>query len=235
MIKASWGTTLEQTSKFYRPPDYTGPTVPYTTRSAPQPARAESVYVKYRGEVDLKFFDCTDITRSSLINRICYDRSNEYMLISLNGTFYHYCEIDASTVSFLLNAPSMGKFFIANIKGNFDCRKNRVPEYLQEPDANTLAAKLGGATPPAGIRNPLAAMTNSFQQKLANMKDAFNPNSEYAKSQEKLPRSWPIIGQKYDLIDALRAAGSALMGDTSIAGQRFDPRRIPKQDFIPGP
>jgi KTSC domain len=91
--------------------------------------RAESVYVKYRGEVDLRFFDCTDIARSSFIRTVCYDRRNEYMLISLNGTFYHYCEIDAGTVSSLLSAPSMGRFYNASIKGQFDCRVHRVPEY----------------------------------------------------------------------------------------------------------
>ena len=92
-------------------------------------ANAESVYVKYRGEVDLKFFDCADITRSSFINRVCYDNRNAYMLISLNGTFYHYCEIDAGTVLSLLDAPSMGRFYNASIKGQFDCRTHRVPEY----------------------------------------------------------------------------------------------------------
>jgi hypothetical protein len=89
--------------------------------------RAESVHVKYRG--DLRFFDCWEVTRSSFIKRVCYDRRNEYMLISLNGTFYHYCEIDAGTVSSLLSAPSMRKFYNARIKGQFDCRVHRVPEY----------------------------------------------------------------------------------------------------------
>jgi len=92
-------------------------------------AFAESVYVKYRGEVDLKGFDCADIARSSFIRRVCFDRRNEYMLISLNGTFYHYCEIDAGTVSSLLNAPSMGGFYNTSIKGQFDCRVHRVPVY----------------------------------------------------------------------------------------------------------
>jgi KTSC domain-containing protein len=92
-------------------------------------AHTESVYVKYRGDVDLKPFDCSDITRSSFINRVCYDRRNEYMLISLNGTFYHYCEIDAATVSSFLSAPSMGRFYNASIKGQFDCRVHRVPDY----------------------------------------------------------------------------------------------------------
>jgi hypothetical protein len=92
-------------------------------------ARAESVYVKYRGAVDLKPFDCTDVARSSFINRVCYDRRNEYMLIALNGTFYHYCEIDAGTVSSLLNAPSMGQFYNRSVNGYFDCRSHQVPAY----------------------------------------------------------------------------------------------------------
>jgi KTSC domain-containing protein len=60
---------------------------------------------------------------------VYYDRRNEYMLISLNGTFYHYCEIDAGTVSSLLDAPSRGRFYNASIKGQFDCRVHRVPSY----------------------------------------------------------------------------------------------------------
>src|SRR3989442_15275819 len=86
---------------------------------------AETVLVKYRGPVDLKTFSCNDITRSSFIRRVCYDRSNQYMLINLNGTYYHYCEIDNSTVVSLLAADSMGRFYNANIKGQFDCRIHR--------------------------------------------------------------------------------------------------------------
>ena len=133
-----------------------------TLCAGPSLAYAESIYVKYRGEVSLKSFDCSDITRSSFINRVCYDRRNEYMLISLNGTFYHYCEIDAGTVSSLLNAPSMGRFYNASIKGNFDCRTNRVPWYPQEPDANTLAAMPGGATPPTAQPTTKALESGPF-------------------------------------------------------------------------
>jgi hypothetical protein len=71
-------------------------------------ARAESVNVKYRGEVDLAPFSCQDVTRSSLIRRVCHDQAESYMLISLNGTYYHYCRIDAGTVSNLMSAESMG-------------------------------------------------------------------------------------------------------------------------------
>ena len=84
-------------------------------------AFAETVYVKYRGMVDLAGFSCTN-TVSSLVQRVCYDARNRYMLIDLNGTFYHYCGIDGGTVSALLNADSKGRFFNASIKGRFDCR-----------------------------------------------------------------------------------------------------------------
>jgi hypothetical protein len=96
-------------------------------------AQAETVYVKYRGPVDLNPFTCTD-TVSSFVNRVCYDRANSYMLILLNSTWYHYCEIDARTVTALIGAELVGRFYNANIKGTgkdgpFDCRTHKVPNY----------------------------------------------------------------------------------------------------------
>ena len=52
-----------------------------------------------------------------------------YMLISLKGTYYHYCAIDAATVNALLQANSAGTYYNQNIKGHFDCRVNKVPVY----------------------------------------------------------------------------------------------------------
>jgi hypothetical protein len=92
-------------------------------------AQAETVNVKYRGAVDLAPFQCESISRSSLVTRVCYDRKEQYMVIGLQGTYYHYCEIDAGTVAALRGAESMGRYFNANIKGNFDCRTHRVPAY----------------------------------------------------------------------------------------------------------
>lgn len=92
-------------------------------------AQAETVNVKYRGVVDLAPFQCESVSRSSLVTRVCYDRKEQYMVIGLQGTYYHYCEIDPGTVAALRGAESMGRFFNANIKGRFDCRTNRVPAY----------------------------------------------------------------------------------------------------------
>ena len=92
-------------------------------------ARAETVFVKYRGMVNLAPFQCETVTRSRFIHRVCYDKRERYMLISLNGVYYHYCEIGAQTISSLMKADSMGRYYNAFIKGNYDCRINRMPSY----------------------------------------------------------------------------------------------------------
>jgi hypothetical protein len=96
--------------------------------------RSETVDVKYRGPVDLRTFECRDITRSSFIQRVCYDKAQSYMIISLKGNYYHYCELTPATFDSLMGAPSMGQFYNQSIKGSgsdgpFDCRTHRVPTY----------------------------------------------------------------------------------------------------------
>ena len=97
-------------------------------------ASAETVDVKYRGSVDLKPFACQSVSKSSFINRVCYDAANQYMVILLKDTYYHYCELPKATLDSLLNASSMGQYFNANIKGSgkdgpHDCRTHKVPKY----------------------------------------------------------------------------------------------------------
>lgn len=94
------------------------------------PTSAETVSVKYRGNVDLAPFKCDDVGRSSFIHRVCYEAVERYMIILLQGTYYHYCEIDQATVTALMKAPSMGKYYNSHIRGDpFDCRTHRAPGY----------------------------------------------------------------------------------------------------------
>lgn len=97
-------------------------------------AAAETVDVKYYGSLDLKTFACTEVTRSSLVNRACYDKTQKFMVVQLNATYYPYCEMPTATYEAFLAAPSMGKYYNANIKGTgkdgpFDCRTHRKPTY----------------------------------------------------------------------------------------------------------
>ena len=90
---------------------------------------AETADVKYRGLVDLSHLSCDAISRSSFINRVCYDQANAYMIVLLKQTYYHYCDIDKATVDSFKAADSMGRFYNDRIKDHFDCRTGHVPAY----------------------------------------------------------------------------------------------------------
>ena len=86
----------------------------------------ESVDVRDFGPVNLRSFNCQDITRSSLIERVCYDEANRHMVVRRNAVHDQYCELPKEVVVAFLNAPSMGQYFKANIAGNdksgpYDC------------------------------------------------------------------------------------------------------------------
>ena len=77
---------------------------------------AETVDVEDLSPVDLTAFDCHDITRSSVISRVCYDTESRRMLVQRHAVYRQYCDLRQDTFDAFLNAPSMGRFFNANIK-----------------------------------------------------------------------------------------------------------------------
>ena len=92
---------------------------------------AESVDVRNLGPVNLKFFNCQEITRSSMIERVCYDETNRHMVIRHSAVHDQYCELPKSVVDAFLNAPSMGQYFNANIAGTgkfgpYDCGTHKA-------------------------------------------------------------------------------------------------------------
>jgi hypothetical protein len=93
---------------------------------------AEIVGVKDRGTVDLKPFICQDITRSSVIDRVCYDAESRRMLVQRHAVYYQHCDLPKDTLDAFLNAPSMGRYYRANIEvadggGPYACRTRKVP------------------------------------------------------------------------------------------------------------
>jgi len=90
---------------------------------------AESVSVKYGGEVKIDSFSCEWVSRSSFIKRLCYDPKESYVIVLLSNTYYHYCGVPAGIVSSWSTAASMGRFYNANVKGRYDCRVNHLPKY----------------------------------------------------------------------------------------------------------
>lgn len=102
-----------------------------------QVATAETVQVKYHGVVSLDAFACADVRESSDVLRICYDKTEHYMVIQLKTTYYHYCEIDTATVQGLQKASSKRQFFETRIRGSgadgpFDCRTHPIPKKYRQ-------------------------------------------------------------------------------------------------------
>jgi hypothetical protein len=86
---------------------------------------AETVAVEGRGAVDLTPFACQDITRSSLINRVCYDAANRTMIVQVKTAYSQYCGVPEAARDSFLNAPSMGRYYSADIAGSgarYECR-----------------------------------------------------------------------------------------------------------------
>ena len=97
---------------------------------------AETVEVKDRGPVDLAPFSCQDVTRSSVISRVCYDSESRRMLVQRHAVYQQYCDVPQDARDALLNAPSMGRYFkIAIAAGGRDgevpygCRPDKAPSY----------------------------------------------------------------------------------------------------------
>ena len=77
---------------------------------------SETVDVRDRGPIDLQTFECRDITRSSILQRVCYDRAQRHLIVAVKGAWDQYCDLPAETYDALMGAPSMGQFFNRNIR-----------------------------------------------------------------------------------------------------------------------
>lgn len=81
------------------------------------PIISETVEIDKRGPVELTTFECTDINRSSIVQRVCYDRRQRHLLVAIKGTYNQYCDVPADLFEGLMVAPSVGQFFNRNIRG----------------------------------------------------------------------------------------------------------------------
>jgi len=89
--------------------------------------QAESVYVKYRGLVNVDRMVTKPIGYSSFVKDIKYNAKYRYLLVNLKGTYYHYCLVPQNVVNEWINSSSLGRYYLNNIKGRYDCRYSPMP------------------------------------------------------------------------------------------------------------
>jgi hypothetical protein len=81
------------------------------------PVGSEAINVRGHGVVDLETFECRDVIRSSIVQRVCYDHAQRHLIVAVKGAYDQYCDLPAETFDALMGAPSMGQFFNRNIRG----------------------------------------------------------------------------------------------------------------------
>jgi hypothetical protein len=79
------------------------------------PITTETVELRGRGTIDLAPFACTDTPRSTVVQRVCYDRKRSHLLVAIGGGYSEYCRLPAATFDAFFVAPSMGLFFRQHI------------------------------------------------------------------------------------------------------------------------
>lgn len=89
-------------------------------------------------------FSCTKIARSSFVQRVCYYDVENYLVVTIRGTDYGYCDVSGDLIAAFEAAPSMGRFFNQRIK-QLECGALEIDpadlysgeepwSYLDEPD-----------------------------------------------------------------------------------------------------
>ncbi|GIQ72617.1 KTSC domain-containing protein [Bradyrhizobium sp. RD5-C2] len=90
------------------------------------PVGPETVDLGNSTTVNLSSFDCRDINRSTIVQRVCYSASERTLLVAVRGSYQHYCGVPTETYDALMIAPSMGVFLnrvlrIAGADGRYAC------------------------------------------------------------------------------------------------------------------
>lgn len=91
------------------------------------PIGPETVDLGNNATIDLSTFECRDINRSTMIQRVCYSAGEHALLVAVRGSYQHYCGVPVETFDALMTAPSMGIFLnrvlrIAGADGRYTCR-----------------------------------------------------------------------------------------------------------------
>lgn len=71
--------------------------------------------------------------RDSTVRDAWYAVEDQYMVIMLGETNYHYCGMPTSAWSAFIGADDVYGHYETNIRGRFDCRLNWVPPSTPRP------------------------------------------------------------------------------------------------------
>jgi len=77
--------------------------------------------IEGREAIHLDTFKCESNTGSSFLNRVCYDKESQTVIVALNDTYQRLCGVPSHIIGNWLQAKSMGRYYFNRIKGHFSC------------------------------------------------------------------------------------------------------------------
>jgi hypothetical protein len=86
------------------------------------PITSETIDVRGRRGVDLGTFECRDVNRSTIVQRVCYEPAHGTLVVAASGVYDQYCGVPTETYAAFMAAPSMGLFLNRNILPAQDAR-----------------------------------------------------------------------------------------------------------------
>ena len=87
----------------------------------PLAARAEVVGVKNAGDVDLSAFDCTAISESQLLHRVCYDETHRYLVAQVGDDYYDSCNVGPKAIDGLFDSNHVVAYYNQHIRAQHRC------------------------------------------------------------------------------------------------------------------
>lgn len=97
---------------------------------ATQAFAAECVDVRDRGKTSLEQLKCTSAQTNELLETICYDSNNAYLLLNIAGQYFEYCGVKELYVEELTKAKKKSDYINTHIAiGVFDCTIFQPPAY----------------------------------------------------------------------------------------------------------
>ena len=88
--------------------------------------------------VDLAPFVCTDTPRSTMIQRVCYDKAARHLLVGIRGAYRDYCGVPPATFESFMTARSLGYYYRqtfarSDIDGRFRCAGAALRQHEKGP------------------------------------------------------------------------------------------------------
>ncbi len=92
--------------------------------------KSEYVSIKYRDDkVNVSDFEYFYVSINQMVREAWYDKYNNYFIINLRNTKYHYCDFPEDIWLDFKKSTSIDYFYDRFIYGKYDCRESVVPTY----------------------------------------------------------------------------------------------------------